>query len=231
MGNSNSRRKLWNTRFKAGLCVYCGQVPFEPNKKGCLSCLKQKYIDQKDYLDKYPDTQKEYHLKIRKEVLEKYGNKCACCGETNWAWLVIDHVNNDGAIERRALYGSNSGSSRSFFLKLKREPLRSDLQVLCWNCNAAKSLYGCCPHTDKWIEPHFPDVDLRRTSKGFNINPKIKWPPIADLVKMVLETNCAEVARKLGVHDTAVRGHLKRRKVYEAVQNVKREKRNQTTIS
>lgn len=216
MGNSSSRRKLWDARFNRGDCVYCGKAPFEPNKKGCADCLVQKYESQKNLLEDFPNLQKEYHLKIRKEVLEKYGNRCVCCGEAKWSFLVIDHINNDGAKERRERYGSQNGSSRSFFLLLKREPIRSDLQVLCWNCNAAKSLYGCCPHSSSWVEPQISDIDLRRTTtKNFNFNTKIVWPPIKELVAMVIATNCSEVARKLGVDHTAVRGRLKRRKLAE----------------
>lgn len=225
MGDSNSRRKLWAARFEAGKCVYCGENKPVPNKKGCRVCLDQKYQTQKLYLDKYPDTQKEYHLKIRKEVLNKYGAKCACCGESNWAFLVIDHVNNDGHKERRELYGSQSGSSHSFFLKLRREPIRQDLQVLCWSCNAAKALYGCCPHNPLWVEPQISDIDLRRTSKNFDFNTKIVWPSDEELLKMVQETNCSEVARKLGVHNTAIRGRLKRRNLYHLVKpNVNQER-------
>lgn len=232
MGNSNNRRKLWNSRFEAGLCVYCGLKPFEPQKKGCSECLERKYQTRKDFLKEYPNTQKSYHLKIRRKVLEKYGNKCVCCGEPNWAFLVIDHINNDGYAERRERYGSQSGSSHSFFLLLNREPTRNDLQVLCWNCNSAKSLYGCCPHSTDWVEPTISEIDLRRTTKkNFNFLNKIDWPPIKELVDMVLESNCSEVARKLGVHNTAVRGRLKRRGLYALVQENVKQKRNPKKIS
>lgn len=149
MGDSKRRRELKFNRFSAGLCIYCGKNPFKINTQGCSLCLEKKYLKHKERLKKNPDIQRNYHLKIRKEVLEKYGNKCKCCGENNWSFLVIDHVNNDGHKERRELYGSQSGSAHSFFLKLRREPLRIDLQVLCWNCNAAKSMYGECPHNVK----------------------------------------------------------------------------------
>jgi hypothetical protein len=174
-------------------------------------------------LDEYPDTQNEYHRKIRKQVLEKYGNKCTCCGEDRWPFLVIDHINDDGNKERRKRYGSQSGSARSFMLLLAREPIRSDLQILCWNCNSAKSLYGCCPHSSSWVEPEISNIDLRRTTtKNFDFRTKIVWPPLGKLCEMVLETNCSEVARKLGVHHTAVRAYLKRRKRYYVLQEQKK---------
>jgi hypothetical protein len=232
MRNSNSRIKLKSARFEAGLCVYCGVQSHEPQKKGCIDCLQDKYRSQKELLNNYPNTQKIYHLKIRKEVLTKYGNKCVCCGEDKWPLLVIDHINNDGYQERRELYGSQSGSGGAFLLKLRREPIRKDLQVLCWSCNAAKSLYGCCPHNSLWVEPEIPDIDKRRTTtKNFKIKGKIVWPLIGDLVEMVLKSNCSEVARKLGVHNTALRGRLKRRGLYTIVQEHVKQKRNKETIS
>lgn len=231
MGSSESRRILKKARFEAGLCVYCGVNPFAPDKKGCYDCLDEKYQTHKTDLSKHPDRQKSYRLKIRKQVLEKYGGKCVCCGESNWAFLVIDHINDDGYIERREKYGSQSGASFSFVLELNRNPIRTDLQILCWNCNATKSLYGSCPHSGSWIEPEIIDIDLRRgNKKNFTTIGKIKWPPINDLVKMVLETNCSDVARKLGVHDTAIRGRLKRRGLYIIVQQHVKQKRDQEKI-
>jgi len=230
MTNTNSRQKLWKTRFESGLCIYCGENPFQDGKKGCSSCLKDKYKNQKKYLKNHPTVQREYNLRIRKEVLEKYGNQCKCCGENNWALLVIDHINDDGYQERKDLYGSQNGAAQQFFLKLRKEKIRSDLQVLCWNCNAAKSLYGCCPHNPNWIEPEFSNLDLRRTSKHFDQNTKIVWPSDQELLNMIFETNCSSVANQLGVHDTAIRGRLKRRNLYQRVVDHVKEKRNKKKI-
>lgn len=152
MGNTRSRKILWASREAVGKCIYCGKRKASNGFKGCKICRKKKSEATSRFIKNNPHIQKEYHLKVRKEVLAKYGNKCTCCGEDKWPLLVIDHVNNDGGRERKELYGGQSGSSHSFFLMLKREEVREDLQILCWNCNAAKSLYGCCPHSTQWIE-------------------------------------------------------------------------------
>ncbi len=74
-----------------------------------------------------------------------------CCGETHEAFLAIDHVNEDGAAHRREL-GMIPGkgfSSTKFFrwLRDKGYPQDGRFQVLCHNCNFAKSHYpGGCPH-------------------------------------------------------------------------------------
>ena len=87
-----------------------------------------------------------YRKKIRKEVLELYGHKCTCCNEHRHEFLAIDHINDDGNIERKKMFNNNHGSSSySFYLKLKREPKRSDLQILCHNCNSSFAHYGYSP--------------------------------------------------------------------------------------
>jgi hypothetical protein len=73
-------------------------------------------------------------------LMEKYGGVCACCGETRIEFLSIDHINGGGKYERESLNPS------AFYRKLRREPKREDLRVLCMNCNHSIGLYGYCPH-------------------------------------------------------------------------------------
>ncbi len=153
MSGSENRRKLWAERESKGKCIYCGQKRATKGLKGCKDCRKKKSDATCRFVKNNPEKQKEYALRIKKEVLNKYGGKCTCCSEDRWPFLVIDHINNDGNKERRELYGSQSGASKSFYLKLRREEIRIDLQVLCWSCNSAKALYGCCPHSQQWVEP------------------------------------------------------------------------------
>ena len=39
----------------------------------------------------------------REEVYNAYGNVCACCGESEPAFLSIDHIDNDGASHRKKI--------------------------------------------------------------------------------------------------------------------------------
>lgn len=146
MGNSNSRRKLWADRESNGKCIYCGKRNATNGSKGCAPCRKKKVEATKRFAKSNPDRQKEYRKKIRFEVLQKYGGICKCCGESNLQFLTIDHINKDGADERKKLYGSNAGQSFPWFLKLRKEDIRKDLQVLCYNCNNASFIFGVCPH-------------------------------------------------------------------------------------
>jgi len=87
------------------------------------------------------DTINKGRLKIRKEVIAKYGGKCACCGESILEFLTIDHINGRERGDRK------TGIHCYYFLKKENYP--EGYQVLCWNCNSAKGLYGKCPHKNE----------------------------------------------------------------------------------
>ena len=98
---------------------------------------------------KHRDKRLAYSAKIRHAikaaVLVGYGNRCACCGETEALFLSVDHVNNDGAAHRAALGGRYIGME-----KIRRQIIKDkfppNFQVLCFNCNCAKGFFGRCPH-------------------------------------------------------------------------------------
>lgn len=79
---------------------------------------------------------------IRKTVLERYGGKCECCGESHPEFLNIDHVNGDGRQDRARL-----GGSTGIYRLLARTPERiHGYRLLCANCNFSRGLHGYCPH-------------------------------------------------------------------------------------
>lgn len=73
---------------------------------------------------------------MRVAVLGLLGGSCLCCGISDEVFLDIDHIEDDGAEERKRV------NSTTWRLAL-REPER--FQVLCRNCNWAK-YRGGCPH-------------------------------------------------------------------------------------
>ncbi len=87
--------------------------------------------------------QKRYSHKKREIVLDHYGPVCVCCGETERAFLTLDHVFNDGAKHRREL-GMNGGAQ--FYRWVIKEAFPKTFQILCFNCNCAKGHLGKCPH-------------------------------------------------------------------------------------
>jgi len=72
--------------------------------------------------------------------MELYGGICACCGESRFAFLTIDHIDGGGTKHRQ-----NFTSNQAFYRWLLDER-RDGFQVLCYNCNCAKGAFGECPH-------------------------------------------------------------------------------------
>jgi predicted restriction endonuclease len=85
---------------------------------------------------------KKRSANLRNTVLEHYGGKCACCGEVQNEFLSIDHVNNDGAIERKEkhLRGPN------LYSYIIKNGFPNSYRVLCYNCNMSLGMHGYCPH-------------------------------------------------------------------------------------
>jgi hypothetical protein len=72
----------------------------------------------------------------KKKLMKKYGGECVSCNEKKIEFLTIDHVNNDGAKERK---GNCFGAA--FYRKLLKEKLSNNYQILCYNCNSFKEYY------------------------------------------------------------------------------------------
>lgn len=216
MGNSDKRRKIWAEREANGLCIYCGKRPHKKGSKGCKTCSKKKSIATCKFSKANKEATAQYRLLIKHEVIEKYGGKCACCVESQILFLTIDHKNNDGNKERKEVYGIKNPATTSWYLKLRREPTRKDLQVLCFNCNLGKSINGgVCPHQQVNVVLH-AKYDRRHDSQ-FDKRLKIVWPNDDELIIACNNTSVSQVARGLGVNFTAVSGRLERRGIYHLV--------------
>lgn len=108
---------------------------------------KIKQIRRKHYLRNKEKIMVHHKIKyatLRTEVVSAYGSKCVCCGETEPMFLAIDHVHNNGAEERR-LHPEARNAGNRFLYWIKRRGFPADYQLLCHNCNYAKSRGGC-PH-------------------------------------------------------------------------------------
>lgn len=101
---------------------------------------------------------REYNRRQRLIVLEHYGNRCACCGETQFEFLAIDHKNNDGWKQRRA-----QRHGVYFMRWIIKNNFPSDLQILCHNCNLAKGFYKVCPHQTEWDRVTLGSPELAQT--------------------------------------------------------------------
>lgn len=110
--------------------------------------------------DKVNEQGREYKQRCRFEALDYYSRGklcCNCCGEKTYPFLVIDHVNNDGAEHRREI-----GSQIYQWLKKNNYP--EGFQVLCVNCNHGKRVNnGVCPHQTNNI---FPDNKIKERCRN-----------------------------------------------------------------
>jgi hypothetical protein len=60
-------------------------------------------------------------------------------------FLTIDHIHDDGAEKRRTV---EPGTGISLYRWLRKNSYPSGYQVLCFNCNQAKHIFGRCPHQE-----------------------------------------------------------------------------------
>lgn len=102
----------------------------------------EKFVYSKRLYQKNKETKKEYQRKLTREYkqsfLDMYGGKCACCGETIFDFLTIEHKQGQQKATRRTGLVAYRDSVKEY---------RPDLyEVLCWNCNCAKGKLGYCPH-------------------------------------------------------------------------------------
>lgn len=90
---------------------------------------------------------KEQTISLRKKIFDHYGGICFCCGEDEFLFLQLDHVNNDGAQHRKEI-GSKGGNS--YYLWIKKNNYPEGYQASCANCNTGKQMNGgICPHQIK----------------------------------------------------------------------------------
>lgn len=89
---------------------------------------------------------KANNKQVKKDCFEAYGGiLCACCMVPKQIeFLTLDHVNNDGAQERKIK--RRTGKTLYLWLRTRNFPDKEKYQVLCWDCNGAKGIYGICPH-------------------------------------------------------------------------------------
>jgi hypothetical protein len=103
-----------------------------------------------DNLPKVAEGARRRSRRLRMEVITAYGGKCACpdCDVTTPEFLSVDHKNGGGNKHRRQLSGRSHGGTQHLYRWLKTNDFpRDNFQLLCRNCNAAKSEHGSCPHT------------------------------------------------------------------------------------
>lgn len=141
------RRKKLNAK---GLCEGCGHRPISTgrSKHQCAKCLDKAKLrwrikdkPRKEFREIRNVYSRTHRKRVRDEVFAAYGNKCACCGESEPIFLEMDHIDNDGAEHRRKI-----GQSYVYYW-LRNNSFPTTFQILCSNCNKGKHRNGgICPH-------------------------------------------------------------------------------------
>ncbi len=89
--------------------------------------------------EKVREAQIQYRKTLKLEALARYGTACSECGFDNPLALCIDHIDDNGAEERRALGGQNY-AGWNFYLSLRQRGWPEGYQTLCANCNLIKQM-------------------------------------------------------------------------------------------
>lgn len=87
--------------------------------------------------EKIREYQRQRRIRLKREALERYGTVCANCGFSDPRALQIDHIDNSGAEERKALGGQHFAGQRFYWI-LKKRGWPDGYQTLCANCNIIK---------------------------------------------------------------------------------------------
>lgn len=126
--------------------------PRSPNGT-CRTCAKTRAKEWREnnrerYLEIVKGVNERKRDRERSGVLDAYGRACTCCGESEEAFLVIDHIDGGGNEHRRSM-GSTPSKRRSgsrTYEWLRKRGYPPGYQTLCANCNMAKERPGGCPH-------------------------------------------------------------------------------------
>jgi len=113
----------------------------------------------------------KHETKKKSEVLAYYSHSlvpvCVRCGFADLRALTIDHVNGDGAKERRLIAGENRGrTGQRMYRILRKRGFPAGYQTLCMNCQFIKRV----ENGEHWKKP----VPLRKKEgEGLSEPPQI----------------------------------------------------------
>jgi len=157
-------QELRSRKVAKGVCWQC-QKPVVPGKKQCVLCKKASAAYKKNRVikgqcvncgkprdfhtntckectDKFEASRIARDLRLKQEVMDNYGGKCACCGTDKLVVLTIDHLADNGAEHRK---NSKVGTGGKFYRWLRKSKYPEGYQVLCFSCNSAKYILKRMP--------------------------------------------------------------------------------------
>lgn len=112
--------------------------------KGELNRRQRALPNARSDQSRFYGNSKNRRLKV--QIIDAYGGKCYCCGIDHPSFLTIDHINDDGAEQRR------QGKQRrgcAGYRDIIKAGFPEDLRLSCWNCNSGRHFNGgICPHEE-----------------------------------------------------------------------------------
>ncbi len=112
----------------------------------CKTCCSRKDLPL-EVRKHHRITKRKSNIKLRRDVLLYYTNglmKCNCCGESNEAFLTLDHIEGGGRQHKLQM-----GSTQAIYRELRKNDYPEGYQILCYNCNCGRAHnQGVCPHEE-----------------------------------------------------------------------------------
>ena len=126
-----------------GLRVYCRKCACDKTREGYKRGRRNRIESSQRWYRRNADRikimRRDRMYRLRQEVIDGYGGKCTCCGETEREFLTVEHLNGDGCKERKVMHYDQ------MLQQIINEEFPSRYTILCMNCNFAKRR-GPCPH-------------------------------------------------------------------------------------
>jgi len=137
-------QKQWREKNREEIRIYERLYQRGYYKKNSEKIRARKTRERQNREVLYQARARRYH-RWKIAALKMYGGenpKCKWCGMDKYECLQIDHIKDDGFIDRK-IAKKEIGGGENFYRWLLSKPYQPDrYQVLCANCNVIKRLRG-----------------------------------------------------------------------------------------
>ncbi len=101
----------------------------------------ERYKTDPEVRRKHIEESRRKYAAVRLAIVEAYGSKCVCCGETEPMFLELDHVNGGGNKHYRVV------TPFTVYRQIIKAGFPDIYRLLCANCNRGRQRNGgICPH-------------------------------------------------------------------------------------
>lgn len=134
-------RKRFRANFARGLCR-CGKP--RVTTAFCAICWanRKRNASKRRPAKRLRDVARRREVKM--EVFAFYGDACACCGDTTFEFLSVDHVGGWG--KNHLNPQGNRYGGNALYVWIVKNGFPEGFRLLCGSCHYAVSYHGYCPH-------------------------------------------------------------------------------------